>query len=340
MTDVAPAALATTMRYVDHGAGGPAEVMRVAEGPRPSPRPGEVVVEVHYAGVNRPDVLQRAGAYPPPAGASPILGLEVAGRVVDAAPDVAAPVVGALVCALVPGGGYAEYCAVPAAHCLPIPAGLSLAEAAGLPETVFTVWTNVVDRGRLAAGETILVHGGSGGIGLTAIQLAHARGARVLTTVGSAEKARVCESMGAAAAINYREQDFEAEVARLTGGRGVDVILDMVGGPYVPRNLRALAVEGRLVQIAFLQGSRTELDLAPLLTRRLTVTGSTLRPRTAEQKAAIARDVLAHVWPLVEQGRVRTVVHATFPLADAAAAHALMETSRHIGKIVLAVRPG
>ena len=328
------------MRYIDHGAGGPADVLRIAEGPRPTLRAGELLVEVHYAGVNRPDVAQRAGSYPPPPGASPVLGLEVAGRVVEVAPDVTAPRVGDLVCALTPGGGYAELCAVPAAHCLPIPHGLGLREAAALPETVFTVWTNVFDRGRLTAGETLLVHGGSGGIGLTAVQLASARGARVLATVGSAAKARVCEQLGADAAIDYRQQDFEAEVARLTEGRGVDVVLDMVGGPYLPRNVRSLALEGRLVQIAFLQGSRAELDLQLVMARRLTITGSTLRPRTVEQKAAIARAVREQVWPLVESGALQAVIHAEFPLARAAEAHRLMESGEHIGKIVLEVRGG
>lgn len=327
------------MRFIDHGAGGAAEVLRIAEGPRPTPRDGEVLIEVHYAGVNRPDVAQRAGSYPPPPGASPVLGLEVAGRIAMVSPDVTSLAPGDVVCALAPGGGYAEYCVVPAAHCLPIPRGLGVREAAALPETTFTVWTNVFDRGRLVDGETLLVHGGAGGIGLTAIQLARARGARVFTTVGSGEKARFCERMGAEAAIDYREHDFELEVARLTGGRGVDVILDIVGGSYVQRNLRSLALEGRLVQIAFLEGGRVEVDLMPVLARRLTVTGSTLRPRTVEQKAALAREVLAHVWPLVEVGAVRPVIHATFPLDRAAEAHAMMEASRHIGKIVLEVRP-
>lgn len=327
------------MQFIDHGAGGPAEVLRIAEGPRPTLRDGEVLIEVQYAGVNRPDLLQRSGSYPPPAGASPVLGLEVAGRVAMVSPDVTTLAPGDVVCALAPGGGYAEYCAVPASHCLPIPRGLSVREAAALPETVFTVWANVFDRAHLAAGETILIHGGSGGIGLTAIQLARAKGARVFTTVGNAEKARFCERMGAEVAIEYRLQDFETEVARLTSGRGVDVILDMVGGSYIQRNLRSLALDGRLVQIAFLQTSRAEIDLLPVMMRRLTVTGSTLRPRTVEQKAAIAREVLAHVWPLIEMGAVRPVVNAIFPLARAAGAHAMMEANQHIGKIVLEVRP-
>jgi NADPH2:quinone reductase len=326
------------MLYIDHGKGGPADVMKSAEGPMPQPQAGEVVVEVHYAGVNRPDVLQRSGSYPPPPGASPILGLEVAGRVSAVAPDVTQWKVGDLVCALTPGGGYAEYCAVPAPHCLPVPKGLSLQEAAALPENFYTVWTNVFDRGRLKVGETFLVHGGSSGIGLTAIQLAKAFGATVYTTVGSKEKAEFCRKIGADAAINYREQDFAAEVGQLTNKKGVDLILDMVGGPYIEKNLKSLALEGRLVQIAFLQESKVALDFLPILIKRLTFTGSTLRPRTVAQKAAIAQDLLKQVWSLLESGKVKPVIHATFPLKDAKLAHALMESSKHIGKIMLEVR--
>ena len=327
------------MFYIDHGKGGAAAVMKPAEGPTPQPQAGEVVIEVSYAGVNRPDVLQRSGSYPPPPGASPVLGLEVAGRVCALASDVTQWKLGDLVCALTPGGGYAEYCAVPAPHCLPIPKGLSLQEAAALPENFFTVWTNVFDRGRLKAGETMLVHGGSSGIGLTAIQLAKAFGATVYTTVGNSEKAAFCRKIGADAAINYREQDFVAEVARLTDKKGVELILDMVGGPYIEKNLKALALEGRLVQIAFLQPSKVELDFLPIMIKRLTFTGSTLRPRTVAQKAAIAQELLKHVWPLLASGRVKPVIHATFPLKDAKAAHELMESSIHIGKIMLAVKP-
>ena len=327
------------MFYIDHGKGGAAAVMKPAEGPTPQPQAGEVVIEVSYAGVNRPDVLQRSGSYPPPPGASPILGLEVAGRVCALASDVTQWKLGDLVCALTPGGGYAEYCAVPAPHCLPIPKGLSLQEAAALPENFFTVWTNVFDRGRLKAGETMLVHGGSSGIGLTAIQLAKAFGATVYTTVGNSEKAAFCRKIGADAAINYREQDFVAEVARLTDKKGVELILDMVGGPYIEKNLKALALEGRLVQIAFLQPSKVELDFLPIMIKRLTFTGSTLRPRTVAQKAAIAQELLKHVWPLLASGGVKPVIHATFPLKDAKAAHELMESSIHIGKIMLAVKP-
>ena len=326
------------MLYIDHGKGGPADVLKPAEGPVPQPQAGEVVIEVHYAGVNRPDVLQRSGSYPPPPGASPIVGLEVAGRITAVAPDVTQWKVGDLTCALTPGGGYAEYCAVPAPHCLPIPKGLSVKEAAALPENFYTVWTNVFDRGRLQAGETILIHGGSSGIGLTAIQLAKAFGATVYTTVGNNEKAEFCKKMGADAAVNYREQDFAAEVAQLTDKKGVELILDMVGGPYIEKNFKSLGLEGRLVQIAFLQPSKVELDCLPIMIKRLTFTGSTLRPRTVAQKAAIAHDLLKKVWPLLESGKIKPVIHATFPLKDARLAHELMESSKHIGKILLEVK--
>jgi putative PIG3 family NAD(P)H quinone oxidoreductase len=301
----------------------------------PSVQPGEVLVRVHAAGVNRPDVLQRKGGYNPPPGASPIPGLEIAGEIVAAAPDVKGWKPGDTVCALVAGGGYAEYCTAPAPQCLPVPKGLSMIEAAGLPETYFTVWANVFQRGRLEAGETILIHGGSSGIGTTAIQLAREFGARIFTTVGNAEKAEVCRKLGAERAIDYRNEDFVAVVAELTAGAGVDLILDMVGGPYIERNIAALAVEGRLVQIAFQQASRVEIDFLPMMIKRLTLTGSTLRPRTVAQKAEIAAELRAQVWPLIEAGRVRPLIHRTFPLAEAAAAHALMESSAHIGKIIL-----
>lgn len=323
------------MRFIDtSGAGGP-EVMKLAEGPAPNPGPDEVLIEVAWAGVNRPDLLQRAGAYPPPPGASPILGLEVAGKVAKAAGPWKE---GDEVCALVSGGGYAELCAAPAPQCLPVPKGMSLEAAAALPETFFTVWTNVFERGRLAKGETILVHGGTSGIGTTAIQLAHAFGARVFATAGSDEKCAFCKKIGADGAINYKTQDFVEEVRRLTDKAGVDVVLDMVGGPYVEKNIRCLALEGRLVQIAFLQQSKVSLDLLPMMLRRLTLTGSTLRPRTVAQKGAIAKALKEKVWPLLEAGTVRPIVHQSFPLAEAAAAHRLMESSRHIGKIVLQVR--
>jgi putative PIG3 family NAD(P)H quinone oxidoreductase len=326
------------MLYIDHGKGGPADVLKPADCPVPQAQAGEVVIEVQYAGVNRPDVLQRSGSYPPPPGASPIVGLEVAGRISAVAPDVTQWKVGDLVCALTPGGGYAEYCAVPAPHCLPIPKGLSVKEAAALPENFYTVWTNVFDRGRLQAGETMLVHGGSSGIGLTAIQLAKAFGATVYTTVGNDEKAEFCRKIGADAAINYREQDFVEEVTRLTNKKGVELILDMVGGPYIEKNLKSAALEGRLVQIAFLQPSKVELDCLPIMIKRLTFTGSTLRPRTVAQKAAIAQDLLKKVWPLLESGKVKPVIHATFALKDARLAHELMESSKHIGKIMLEVK--
>ena len=294
-----------------------------------------MLIEVAWAGVNRPDCAQRAGTYPPPPDASPVLGLEVSGRIVATAHDVDDWKVGEAVCALVPGGAYAQYCTTPAAWCLPVPHGLSLEQAGSLPETFFTVWNNVFDRARLAKGETFLVHGGTSGIGLTAIQLAKAFGATVFATAGSADKVAFCLEMGADHAIDYRTQDFEAEVARITAKRGVDVILDMVGGPYVEKNLRSLALEGRLVQIAFLQGSKVTLDLAHLMMRRQTITGSTLRPRPVAEKAAIARNLRDKVWPLIEAGKVRPVIDRTFPLAEAAAAHRLMESSAHIGKILL-----
>jgi putative PIG3 family NAD(P)H quinone oxidoreductase len=330
------------MRYIDHGQGGPASVMELAVGPQPTPKAGEVLIEVQYAGVNRPDVLQRSGSYPPPPGASPVLGLEVAGKIVAVAPDVTQWKTGDVVCALTPGGGYADYCATPAAHCLPVPKGLSVKEAASLPENWFTVYDNVMTRGRLKAGETFLVHGGSSGIGLAAIQLAKVlAGATVYTTVGNAAKAEYCRKMGADVALNYRDQDWAAEVWRLTNKRGVDVILDMVAGDYVMKNVRSLALEGRLVQIAFLKESKiADFDAMPIMLRRLTYTGSTLRPRTVEQKAAIAAQLARDVWPLFESGQLRTFVYKTFPLAEASAAHELMESSRHIGKIMLAVRGG
>jgi NADPH2:quinone reductase len=319
------------------GAGGP-EVMRLVEGPTPQPRADEVLIRVAAAGVNRPDVSQRQGHYPPPPGASPILGLEVAGEIAAVGAEVSGWHSGDRACALVNGGGYAAYCAVPAAQCLPWPRGYDAIRAAALPETYFTVWANVFMLGRLARGETLLVHGGSSGIGLTAIQLADAFGATVYATVGNAAKAEACRRFGAAAAINYREQDFLDEIMRLTDQRGVDVVLDMVGAPYFPRNLRALARDGRLVQIAFLHGSKVEqFDLAPVMTRRLTVTGSTMRPRTTAQKGAIAATLREQVWPVLDNGRCGPVIHQVFPLAEVAAAHALMESSAHIGKIVLRV---
>jgi NADPH2:quinone reductase len=331
--------LPATMRYVDHGCGGGPEVMQVLSGPLPEIGAGDVLIEVVAAGVNRPDVLQRSGRYPPPRDASPHLGLEVAGRVVALGQGVTEWSIGEPVCALTQGGGYAEYVVAPAGQVLPIPQGLTMQQAAALPETYFTVWANVIERGRLAAGESLLVHGGSSGIGITAIQLAKARGATVFCTVGSAEKARACVEVGADAAIDYRSQDFVTETLRLTGNRGVDVVLDMVGGPYIEKNLKLLALEGRLVQIAFLQPSRVEVDWMPLMMKRLTFTGSTLRARPVAQKAHLAQQLRAHVWPLLEQGRALPRIYRTFALDQAGAAHALMESSEHIGKIVLEVRP-
>jgi NADPH2:quinone reductase len=331
--------LPSTMRYIDHGAGGGPESMQLKTGPVPEVGAGDVLIEVVAAGVNRPDVLQRSGRYPPPRDASPYLGLEVAGRVVALGQGVTEWRIGDEVCALTNGGGYAEYAIAPAGQVLPVPQGLTMIQAAALPETYFTVWANVFERGRLAAGESLLVHGGSSGIGMTAIQLAKARGATVFCTVGSPAKAQACLDAGADAAIDYRRQDFVTEAARLTGNRGVDVVLDMVGGPYIERNLRLLALEGRLVQIAFLQPSRVEVDWLPLMMKRLTFTGSTLRARPGAEKAALAQQLRSHVWPLLEEGRALPWIHRVFGFDAVAEAHALMESSEHIGKIMLAVRP-
>ena len=325
------------MRYIDLPAFGGPEAMRLAEGALPEPRAHEVLIEVTHAGVNRPDVAQRMGRYNPPPGASPVMGLEAAGRIVAAGKDVTQWKVGDAVCALTPGGGYAEYVATPAAHCLPIPRGLGLLEAAALPENFFTVWVNVFETLKLSRGESFLVHGGSSGIGLTAIQLAKAFGATVFTTAGSDEKAAFCRKAGADHAINYRTQDFESEIAAIAGKHGIDVILDMVGGEYINKNLRLLATEGRLGFIAFLQGGKAEVDFARLMLKRQTITGSTLRARPDEQKAAIAAALREKVWPLLEAGTVKPVIHEVFPLERVADAHRLMESSRHIGKIMLEV---
>jgi NADPH2:quinone reductase len=313
--------------------GGP-DVLMHTERPMPSPAYDQVVIKVAFAGVNRPDALQRAGLYNPPKGASDLPGLEAAGEVVSCGAGVTGLRPGDQVCALLPGGGYAEYVATPAAHCLPIPEGLSLKQAACLPETFFTVWSNVFMRGGLQAGQRFLVHGGSSGIGTTAIQLAKAFGARVFATAGSADKCAACVALGAEAAFNYREDDF---VEKMQALGGADLILDMVGGPYIQRNLKALADDGKLVQIAFLQGPKVELNLVQLMTRRLTVTGSTLRPQSDLAKARIANELRAHVWPLIAAGKVAPVMDQEFALADAASAHARMESSAHIGKIVLKV---
>ena len=312
--------------------------MRVDAVPTPAPRPGELLIRVGAAGVNRPDVQQRKGAYPPPPDASPRLGLEVAGEVVALGEGAAGFAVGTQVCGLANGGGYAEYCAVPATQCLPWPVGYDAVRAAALPETYFTVWANLFMLGRLSPGETVLVHGGTSGIGVTAIQLAEALGSRAYATAGNADKVRACMALGAAGAVNYREADFVDSVREWTGGRGVDVVLDMVGAPYFPRNLRSLARDGRLVQIAFLEGAKVEsLDLTPIMVRRLTVTGSTMRPRTAAEKAEIADALRATVWPLLAEGRCAPLIHATFTLEQVSDAHRLMESSAHIGKIMLTV---
>ncbi|AKO98131.1 NAD(P)H-quinone oxidoreductase [Marinovum sp. SP66] len=322
------------MQAVEITAPGGPDVLQLTERPVPEPSPNEVVIRVAWAGVNRPDALQRAGSYAPPPSASDLPGLEASGEIVAIGTNVSDWEVGDRVCALLPGGGYAEYVATPAAHCLPIPKGMELKQAACLPETYFTVWSNVFRRGGLQAGERFLVHGGSSGIGTTAIQLAQHFGARVFATAGSAEKCRACADLGAERAINYREEDF-VEVLRAEGG--ADLILDMVGGPYIVRNLKSLAEDGRLVQIAFLQGPKTEVNFAPLMTRRLTITGSTLRPQSDLAKARIAEDLHREVWPLLDTGRIGPVMDSDFALADAAAAHARMEAGGHIGKIVLQV---
>jgi NADPH2:quinone reductase len=312
--------------------GGP-EMLQPVERPRPVVREGEVLIRVEAAGVNRPDIMQRLGKYPPPPGASDIPGLEVAGTVAEsAAPGWTA---GDRVCALVSGGGYAEFCAAPAPQCLRIPARLDTVAAAALPETFFTVWTNLFERGSLHRGEHVLIHGGTSGIGTTAIQLARVFGATVYATAGSDEKCRACEALGATAAINYRSEDFVSSLRTLTDGRGVDVILDIVGGEYLSRNIECLAMNGRLVQIGLMGGSRAQVNLTPLLQRRLTITGSTLRARTIEEKGAVAREVEKNVWPLLDGGEVKPVVHATFPLERAADAHRLLESGEVIGKIVL-----
>ena len=328
-----------TMRYVDHGNGGGPEVLKVATREVPELGAGEVLIEVIAAGVNRPDCIQRSGRYPPPADASPHLGLEVAGRIVALGQGVTEWKIGEAVCALANGGGYAEYAAAPAGQVLPVPAGLTMLQAAALPETYFTVWANLVERGRLAAGDTVLIHGGSSGIGITAIQIAKAWGATVICPVGNAQKAAACLALGADAAIDYRQQDFVAQTLKITGSRGVNLILDMVGGTYVEKNLKLLAVDGRLVQIAFLQPSKVEIDLMPIMTKRLTVTGSTMRPRSAANKADLAAALRTHIWPMLEQGRLLPSIYKVFALEQAAEAHALMESSEHIGKIMFAVRP-
>ncbi|MYD71709.1 MAG: NAD(P)H-quinone oxidoreductase [Acidobacteria bacterium] len=330
-----PATLPETMTAIEISEPGPPEALRPAVRPTPRPGSGEVLVHVAAAGVNRADVMQREGRYPPPPGASDIPGLEVAGTIAEVGGDVVDVAVGDEVCAIVSGGGYAEYCVVPAPQCLPIPPSVSLRDAAALPEAYMTVWANVFERGRLARGETFLVHGGSSGIGTAAIPLAKLRGARVFTTAGSEEKCTACAALGADLAINYREQDFLEVVREATDGRGADVILDMVGGAYLQRNIDSLALEGRLVIIALMEGAESELNLAAVMSKRLTVTGSTLRARRVDQKATVARAVRQEVWPHLASGELRPMVHATYPLADASEAHRVMQSSRHIGKLLL-----
>ena len=317
------------MRVVEIAEPGGPDVLRIVERTMPRAGPGEVLIKVTAAGVNRPDLMQREGKYPPPPGASDIPGLEVAGSITGTDRHV---------CALVAGGGYAEYCVAPEVQCLPVPAGLNEIHAAAIPETFFTVWTNVFQRGRLRAGESILIHGGTSGIGTTAIQLARASGATVYATAGTDAKCRACEDLGAARAINYRTQDFVEAIREATSGRGVDAILDIVGGGYLARNLDCLGMEGRLVQIGLMGGSRADVNLRHVLQRRLTITGSTLRPRSPEEKGAIARELQQHVWPLLESGKIKPVVSKVLPLEQAAEAHRLLESGEVIGKVVLTVK--
>ena len=325
------------MRYIKISEYGGPEVMEIKVGQVPNPGKGDVLVKVHVAGVNRPDVMQRQGLYLPPPGASPILGLEVAGEVVATGSDVSAWSVSDRVCALTNGGGYAEYVVVPAGQCLPVPEGLNMEEAASLPETFFTVWINVFERARLKPDETFLVHGGSGGIGITAIQMAKSIGSKVFTTAGNTEKCAACHRMGADVAVNYHNQNYVKVLKEVTDGLGVDVILDIVGGDYVARNLELAAKGGRIVNLSFIKGSRIEIDLMPVLLKRLTISGSTLRPRSAEFKASIANKLRSRIWPLIENREIKPLIAARFPLADAPESHKLMESSKHIGKIILTV---
>jgi len=329
--------LPSTMQAVEITAPGAPDVLQLGSRALPTLKPGELLIQVAAAGINRPDVEQRKGAYPPPPGASDIPGLEVAGTVVAMAEDVQGWQLGDAVCALVSGGGYAEYCSAPALQCLPVPKGLSMAEAAALPETFFTVWHNVFDRVGLKSGENFLVHGGTSGIGTTAIQLAHVFGARVFATAGSARKCEVCVELGADRAINYKTEDYVAVAKDFTGGKGLNVILDMVGGDYIARDIAALAPEGRLVFIAFQKGRKAEIDFQPIMLKRLTVTGSTLRPRDVAFKSAVARELEERAWPWLASGKIAPIIQATFPLREAADAHRLMEAGDHIGKIMLTV---
>jgi len=326
------------MRQIEYGPGGEFDSMRIVEAGRPSPGPGDILIEVHFAGVNGPDLKQRQGQYPPPPGASPVLGLEVAGRVAELGTGVHEWKVDDLVTALVPGGGYAEYCVTSERHALPIPEGLTLAQAAGLPENWFTVWSNLIDRAGLKAGERVLIHGGSSGIGLAAIGLARLIGAHPIVTVGNAQKAQFCREFGAEVAIDYRQEDFVARIKEITAKEGVDVVLDMVGGAYLQRNVSALKRDGRLVLISFLQASKVEFDFMPVMIKRLTITGSTMRPRTVEEKGRIRDALLRDVWPALASGRVKTQLFGVYPLEKAGEAHRIMESSQHIGKLVLQVR--
>lgn len=325
------------MRAIEITQPGAPDVLQLCDRPMPVAKPGEVIIKVHAAGINRPDVFQRTGNYPVPPGASDLPGLEVAGEIVDGDLGDSGFAKGDMVCALVQGGGYAEYCAAPVEQCLPVPKGMSAVEAASLPETFFTVWSNVFDRGNLSQGETLLVQGGTSGIGVTAIQLAAAMGHRVFATAGSDDKCRACEDLGAERGINYRSEDFVEVVKAATGGKGVDVVLDMVAGDYLPREINCLADDGRIVIIALLGGAKANVGLGDVLRRRLTITGSTLRPRPVSFKAAIAAKLRENVWPLLESGKIKPVIYKTFPLAEAAQAHTLMESSTHVGKIVLEV---
>jgi putative PIG3 family NAD(P)H quinone oxidoreductase len=326
------------MKVIDHRPGGDASCIRLIEADQPTPKAGEVLIQVAYAGVNRPDILQRSGSYPPPPDASPFMGLEVSGTIVAVGDGVPKQRVGEQVCALTPGGGYAEFVVAPADHCMPIPAGLDLRTAACLPETFLTVWANLIERGQLRAGQSVLIHGGSSGIGTTAIGFSKWAGAsRIFTTVGSEDKARICRELGADRPILYKSEDFAQVIKDETNGQGVNLVLDMVGGDYLPKHLKCLALEGRLVQIAFLSGAKVEMDWTPLMMKRLTFTGSTLRARSVEEKARIALTMQQAIWPELQRGRLLPIIHAEFPLAQAEEAHRLMESSQHVGKIVLKV---
>jgi NADPH:quinone reductase len=330
----------TTMRRIDHQPGGDISCLRLVEEIVPTAGPGEVLIKVAHAGVNRPDLLQRAGTYPAPPGACPYLGLEVSGTVVAHGDGVMTPAIGVQICALTPGGGYADFVTAPATHCMPLPEGISLREAACLPETMMTVWANLIERGQLRAGQRVLIHGGSSGIGTTAIQVARWVGAdRIFTTVGSQDKAQACRQLGAHRPILYRTEDFQKVIKEETDGQGVHLVLDMVGGDYMAKHLRVLANDGRMVSIAFLNGADVKLDWTPLMIKRITFTGSTLRARSSEEKARIALAMQQSLWPELARGQMRPLIHAEFPLADVAKAHALMESSQHIGKIVLNVNP-